>query len=342
MLPTWPLVSVIVTNYNYAQYIEATINSVLAQDYPNFECIVIDDCSNDDSFEVINKYAARIRDPRLRHIRLGANLGQMGAMSAGFENSSGDFIHFVDADDLLMPNFLSVHIAAHLNSSFSASLTDIASALIKPVLRESIPEIVRGRLASAPPRETPIHYVDRALDGWHGVATTAFLFRRDVIDAILPSRVESMRICADYYFVKFAHCLGGTLVIGRALSFFRLHKKNNFSSNGVIGGPHSPATVAPGGFHSIEKQIGAHLLANINKMSGLIGMEYCLVLIRKTHNRLEIYEASKDSSLLKSRIGGGKEWLFDLKLKAMRRFYWPARRASQRISKVKSFLRRLR
>ena len=180
------------------------------------------------------------------------------------------------------------------------------------------------------------------MDGWHGVATTAFVFRRDVIDAILPSRVESMRICADYYFVKFAHCLGGTLVIGRALSFFRLHKKNNFSSNGVIGGPHSPATVAPGGFHSIEKQIGAHLLANINKMSGLIGMEYCLVLIRKTHNRLEIYEASKDSSLLKSRIGGGKEWLFDLKLKAMRRFYWPARRASQRISKVKSFLRRLR
>ena len=87
-------ISVIVTNYNYADYLREAIDSVLAQTYADVECIVVDDGSTDASRAIIAGY------PRVKAL-LQANAGQALAAKAGLSLASGEIVIFLDADDLL-------------------------------------------------------------------------------------------------------------------------------------------------------------------------------------------------------------------------------------------------
>ncbi|MBA2734775.1 MAG: glycosyltransferase [Acidobacteria bacterium] len=92
-----PLVSVIIPNYNYARYLSQTINSVLAQLYPNIEIIVIDDGSTDGSQAVLREYGERIR-----WFQQG-NEGVSMARNRGVQESRGEMVAFLDADDVWLP-----------------------------------------------------------------------------------------------------------------------------------------------------------------------------------------------------------------------------------------------
>jgi glycosyltransferase involved in cell wall biosynthesis len=98
---TLPLVSVIVSNYNYARFLGQAIASVLNQSYPHVEILVVDDGSTDDSRGVIESYGDRIT------AILQPNTGQESTVNAGFEHSTGDIICFLDADDYFHPDKLS-------------------------------------------------------------------------------------------------------------------------------------------------------------------------------------------------------------------------------------------
>lgn len=91
-----PLVSVIVPNYNYADYLPDCIHSVLSQTVKNLECIVVDDGSTDNSVEVLQQFAAA--DPRLRIIKK-SNSGCEASRNEGLKQASGKYIAFVDSDD---------------------------------------------------------------------------------------------------------------------------------------------------------------------------------------------------------------------------------------------------
>jgi glycosyltransferase involved in cell wall biosynthesis len=91
------LASIIITNYNYAGYLQEAIDSALEQTYRETEVIVVDDGSTDDSREVIASYGNRIIP------LLNENGGHTSALNAGFRASRGQIIHFVDADDVLLP-----------------------------------------------------------------------------------------------------------------------------------------------------------------------------------------------------------------------------------------------
>jgi len=96
-----PLVSIIIPTYNRAGVIAETLESVLLQTYQNWECIIIDDTSTDNSFEIINNYIKR--DSRFKFI-VKNNKRKKGASASrniGIENSAGDYIQFLDSDDLL-------------------------------------------------------------------------------------------------------------------------------------------------------------------------------------------------------------------------------------------------
>jgi glycosyltransferase involved in cell wall biosynthesis len=95
-LPPQPLVSVLVVNYNYAEYIGEAIESVLGQTYQNFELVICDDGSTDNSCEVIGNYVQG--DPRVKLIRK-KNGGQPSAMNAAYRGSGGDIICLLDSDD---------------------------------------------------------------------------------------------------------------------------------------------------------------------------------------------------------------------------------------------------
>jgi glycosyltransferase involved in cell wall biosynthesis len=93
-----PLVSVIIPAYNYARFISHAIESVQAQTYAAWECIVIDDGSIDGTGEVVEEFARR--DARIKYF-YQKNKGLSAARNAGIKNSSGAYLQFLDADDLI-------------------------------------------------------------------------------------------------------------------------------------------------------------------------------------------------------------------------------------------------
>lgn len=92
-----PLVSIVIPSYNHARYLPAAIDSILAQDYPNIEVIVIDDGSTDGSRDILAQYTGRI------HWEAQPNQGQVATLNRGWLMSRGDILGYLSADDLLLP-----------------------------------------------------------------------------------------------------------------------------------------------------------------------------------------------------------------------------------------------
>ena len=92
-----PKISVITTVYNVGQYIEKTIESMLSQSFKDWEMLLVNDCTPDDSVEKIMRYD----DPRLVLINNKMNVGAGKARQVGIDNAKGDFILFLDGDDWL-------------------------------------------------------------------------------------------------------------------------------------------------------------------------------------------------------------------------------------------------
>lgn len=98
-----PLISVIITSYNYAHYLSESISSVLSQDVPSLELIVVDNASTDNTDEVAGQFSG---DPRLRYYKNATNIGLTPNHNRGLELARGDYILFVSADDKLLPGHL--------------------------------------------------------------------------------------------------------------------------------------------------------------------------------------------------------------------------------------------
>lgn len=94
-----PLVSVVIPTYNREKTILQSVESVLSQTYKNIEVIVVDDCSIDETKNILEK----IDDARLRYFRLEKNSGACAARNKGVEIARGDFISFNDSDDVFLP-----------------------------------------------------------------------------------------------------------------------------------------------------------------------------------------------------------------------------------------------
>lgn len=97
-----PRVSVIITTYNRADLLPRAVNSVLAQTFTDYEIIIVDDCSQDDTREVTRGFS----DPRIRLIRHETNQGAAAARNTGIANARGEYIAFLDDDDECTPNRL--------------------------------------------------------------------------------------------------------------------------------------------------------------------------------------------------------------------------------------------
>lgn len=98
------LVSIITPLYNCSLFFEETFNSVINQTYKNWEWIIIDDCSTDNSYEIAQKLS--MNEKRIKLFRFDANNGTAKARNKGISESSGRYITFLDADDLLDANYL--------------------------------------------------------------------------------------------------------------------------------------------------------------------------------------------------------------------------------------------
>ncbi len=107
VLPSFPdlpparrarLISIVISNRNYADYVGAAVDSALSQRDVRVEVIVVDDGSTDGSREVLERFTDRTR------VIFQAGRGQTGALNEGFAAATGDVIMFLDADDVLRPD----------------------------------------------------------------------------------------------------------------------------------------------------------------------------------------------------------------------------------------------
>lgn len=176
-----PAVSVIIPTRDYARFLPAAIGSLSAQTFQDWECIVVDDGSTDETEEVLHRLTNQ--EPRLIYVRQRAS-GVSAARNEGLRKARGEFIQFLDADDLLAPNKIETHVNA-LRSDAEAAIVYGQSRYFD----DGAPTILRMR-----PRDDPTatgNVVDRPgtvtlsqLVETNPMTIEAALARKSVLDRV--------------------------------------------------------------------------------------------------------------------------------------------------------------
>ncbi len=120
------LVSIIIPTFNRAHLIGETLDSVLAQTYPNWECIIVDDGSTDDTAKLIANYISKDNRFRYHHRPDGRIKGANACRNYGFELSKGEFIKWFDSDDVMLSNLLDKQILS-FNKDVDVSVCKLTS-----------------------------------------------------------------------------------------------------------------------------------------------------------------------------------------------------------------------
>lgn len=116
------LVSIITPVYNAERFLRQTIESVLSQDYKEWEMILVDDCSKDQSESIIKSYIEK--DNRIKYIKLKVNSGAAVSRNTAIENANGRYIAFLDSDDVWMPNKLKIQVDFMKKNNVGFSFSD--------------------------------------------------------------------------------------------------------------------------------------------------------------------------------------------------------------------------
>ncbi|MBE0577391.1 MAG: glycosyltransferase [Desulfuromonadales bacterium] len=210
------LVSVILCNYNYDQYVGDSINSILRQTHENLQLVVVDDGSTDNSREIINTFV----DSRIVKI-FQKNSGQAAAFNAGYERCTGEFIGFLDSDDFWDNDKLSSALPF-----FDDENICMVQHNLRVVDRGSNDT---GRLQTkVKPGLTDVFskYFRKNHTGFF-VATSGIVCRKSVLDKIFPLDVD-WKICADVAFTRALPLFGKIYTISETLGSYRIHGENNW------------------------------------------------------------------------------------------------------------------
>ena len=221
-----PLISILINNFNYAKFLSQSIESALAQTYPNVEVVVVDDCSTDGSRQVLEQYADGIVT-----VLQEKNGGQAAAINSGFRASHGDIIMMLDSDDYLYP-----HAAGRVAAESAAGCSkwqyrlDFVDATGN--ITDTYPQkLVRFDSGDVVPRLLKIGRYETTV-------TSGNAFSRNVLQHILPVPEEDFRISADGYLVTLAPFYGTVISIDETLGAYRQHGGNSWwsgSSRSALG-----------------------------------------------------------------------------------------------------------
>lgn len=116
------LVSIIMPSYNTAKYISAAIESILNQTYENWELIIVDDCSTDNTDEILTEYAKK--DSRIRYYKNEKNSGAAVARNRALRQAKGKWVAFLDSDDLWEKDKLEKQICFMKKNNYHFSYTN--------------------------------------------------------------------------------------------------------------------------------------------------------------------------------------------------------------------------
>mgnify|MGYP004491871841 CR=1 FL=1 len=120
MKKTKELVSIIMPTYNCGEFIERTINSIIDQTYTKWELIIVDDCSKDNTQQVLQKYKL---DKRINYIKLAKNSGAAVARTEAIKRAKGNYIAFLDSDDIWYPEKLTKQLKFMQTNNYDFTCT---------------------------------------------------------------------------------------------------------------------------------------------------------------------------------------------------------------------------
>jgi len=198
-----PLVSVITPAYNRAPFLKETIESVISQDYPNVQYIVLDDGSTDNTREILQQYAGRIR------WESHTNLGETKTVNKGFSMAGGEIVGVVNSDDPLLPRAISAAV-------------DVLGA--RPDIAVVYPDWDMIDAEGQKIEHIQTHEYDylNMLRWHHCIPGPGTFFRKWVVDR-LAGRDTQFRYVADFDFWLRAGLLGQFLRVPQTLATFRWH-----------------------------------------------------------------------------------------------------------------------
>lgn len=211
-----PLVSIVVTSYNYGRYLTECLDSALAQTHPAMEIVVVDDGSSDNSPEIIRGYRDRLKSV------LKSNEGPASSWNLGFTLSRGEFVLFLDSDDVL----LQTAVATALPFFDDRDVVRVQWPLFQ-IDGESrrtgglIPgsELHEGNLREALLRNGPASYMS--------APTSGNLWRRSFLDQVLPVPPDFKLMC-DAYLMTMSPLHGRIKSLREPLALYRTHGKNDY------------------------------------------------------------------------------------------------------------------
>ena len=204
MTITRPLVSIVTPSYNQAAFLEESMLSVLDQDYPRIEYVVVDDGSTDESVEIVRRYAER-----LAWWTRQENAGQPAALNRGFAHTTGELLGFLNSDDTLLPGAASAFVEAFGDDR------DLLLVYGDALTRQDGREIGTLRARDWEPREL-------VRTGANPVPQQASMWRREAWDRAGPFD-EASFFFFEYEFLVRLSVHGRAKRLERPLATFRLH-----------------------------------------------------------------------------------------------------------------------
>ncbi len=228
--------SVIMANYNGEKYISDAIESVLAQDYDDYEFIIVDDGSKDNSATIIASYQQKYPH-RITVIFQETNQGQGAAFNVGISAATGELISFIDSDDVWFPQKLKIvdrtfgdpeRVAVHQHNLCITSDGSVTNVPFREaVMIGDYFSFVKGTKGSHVPQF---------------IATTGLTFPRDILKKVLPIPLD-FRTCADGYLTRTCFCFGEVVAINDFLGGYRVHGENLTYQNPAHDNDHYVSTL---------------------------------------------------------------------------------------------------
>jgi glycosyltransferase involved in cell wall biosynthesis len=217
-----PKISIVITCYNYEKYIEASIESVLNQDYANKELIVVDDVSSDSSRDIINRY-----EDRLVAVFHEKNKGHGGAFNSGYAASTGELVIFLDADDYLLSGALDM-AAANMSSDSSLYMYHMDLVDAEGVAYDVFPKY-EAPFDTVQAKEKLLH-----CGRYQSTVTSGLVFSRLFLDRVMPMDESAFRQGGDGYLVTLAPLYGSIRGFDEKLSAYRQHGDNHSGFNQLL------------------------------------------------------------------------------------------------------------
>lgn len=214
---TTPLVSICIPTYRGAATIGATIASVLAQEFTDFELIVIDDCSPDDTRAVVEGFD----DARLRYVCNARNLGPAGNWNRGFELATGSYFKLLPHDDVLAPACLAEQVRVlDADGAKRVALVFCARDVIGPdggvLMGRGYPRAAEGAIGAAAAMRASMRAGTNLIGEPGGV-----MFRRELAAKVGPfDAAQPYVIDLDYWFRLLVH--GDAYYLPARLAAFRV------------------------------------------------------------------------------------------------------------------------